>query len=76
MSNWNEYWETVVINGIVMKGRKIIVPTSLHKKALYQLHKNHMSKGKTRLLAQADLLDNINAHIENTIKVLPCMSSF
>ena len=40
------YWsfrdEIVIIDGIAMKDRRIIVPTSLQRKAIKQLHINHV----------------------------------
>ena len=49
------YWfyrdELAVINGIVLKGRCIIIPNSLKQQVLDQLHLNHMGIEKTKLLA-------------------------
>ena len=42
MKELHSYWyfrkEVAVIDGIVMKGRRIIAPASLHKRALGQVH--------------------------------------
>ena len=39
---WSNRDELAVIDGIVLKGRHIIIPTSLRKQVLDQLHTNHM----------------------------------
>ena len=48
------YWsftnKVVDIDGIMMKGRRAIIPASRQKRALNQLHVNHMGTEKTRLL--------------------------
>ena len=49
------YWlyreELVVIDGIILKGRHIVIPNSLRPQVLNQLHTNHMGIGKTKLFA-------------------------
>ena len=46
-SNLRPYWsyrdDLVVIDGVVMKGRHILIPTSLKQQVLEQLHTNHMA---------------------------------
>ena len=62
--------DLAVIDGIVMKGRCIIVPEELQKQALEQLHSNHMGIDKTRLQAFKSIYwMTINADIENIIKI-------
>ena len=52
-----------------MKGRKVIIPISLQKRAPDQLHGNHTGIEITRLLAHVSIcLLNINSDIENAIK--------
>ena len=54
-----------------MKGR-IIILTSLQKRALDQLHINYMGKEKARLLVCESIYGiDINADIENAIKNCP-----
>ena len=53
---WSYRDELAVINGIVLKGRHIIIPTSLRQQVLDQLHTNHMGIEKTQLLACKSVL--------------------
>ena len=67
------YWlyrgELVVIDGIILKGRHIVIPNSLKQQVLIQLHINHMGIEKTKLLAcESVYWSSINADIENYIK--------
>ena len=68
------YWlyrdELVVIDGVILKGRHIIISDSLKQQVLVQLHTNHMGIEKTELLAHESVFwHNINADIEAYIKV-------
>ena len=49
------YWpyrdELVVIDGVILKGRHIVIPYSLRQQVLTQLHISHMGIEKTKLLA-------------------------
>ena len=49
------YWmfrdDMAVINGVVIKGRCIVIPKALQQQVLKQLHINHMGIKKTKLLA-------------------------
>ena len=63
------YWpymdELVVIDGVLLKGRHIIIPDDLKQQVLTQLHINHMGIEKTKLLAHESVFwHNINADIE------------
>ena len=40
----------VVSDGIIQKGTHIVIPNSVQKQALEQLHINHMGMDKTKLL--------------------------
>ena len=55
-----------------MKGRRRIIPTSLQKKALDQLHVNRMG------ILACESIDwmNINANIESTIENCPIFLDF
>ena len=48
------YWlyggELAVMDGIILKGRHIVIPNSLKQQVLDQLHTNHMGIEKTKLL--------------------------
>ena len=62
-----------VINGVVIKGRGIIIPEVLQQKALRYLHINHMGIEKTKLLACKSVYwIGMNVDIENHIKIAPC----
>ena len=67
------YWpyrdELVVIDGVILKGRCIIIPDSLKLQVHTQLHINHIGIEKTKLLAHESVFwHNINADIEAYIK--------
>ena len=60
-----------MIDGIILKGRHVIIPEILKAKALDQLHVTHMGIGKTKLLACESMYwININDDIENFIKIV------
>ena len=66
---WSYRGELVVIDGIILKGRHIVIPNSLKQQVLNQLHMNHMDIEKTKLLAHESVYwSSINADIENYIK--------
>ena len=59
----------MVIDGIIMKGRHVIIPKVFKKLALDQLHLSHVGIEKTKLLAWESVYwININDDIENHIK--------
>ena len=50
MQNYWPIWhELAMIDGIVMKGKRIIIPFLLQRQILNQLHNNHMGIEKMRL---------------------------
>ena len=68
---WSYRDDLAVINGVVMKGRCIIIPAELKQQVLDQLHLNHMGikKKTTKLLTHESVYwVNINTDIENHIK--------
>ena len=78
-NNLKPYWsyndKLAVIDGVVMKGRCIIIPTSLKQQVLDQLHTNHMVIEKTKLLTHesvywADINADIEKHIKTVLHVL------
>ena len=67
--------DMAVIDGIIMRGRCIILPELLKIQTLEQLHINHMGKEKTKLLAcESTYWVNINDDIKNFIKKMHYMS--
>ena len=61
--------ELAVIDGIILKGRHIVIQNSLRQQVLNQLHTNHMGIEKTKLLAcESVYWASINADIEKYIK--------
>ena len=63
---WSYRDELPVIDGIVLKGRPIIIPTSLGQQELDQLHTNHMGIEKTKLPAcESVYWSSINVDIKN-----------
>ena len=66
---WSYRDELAVIDGIILKGKCIIIPNSLKEQVLNQLHTNHMGIEKTKLLAHECVYwPSINADIEKYIK--------
>ena len=66
---WSYRDELAVTDGIMLKGRHIIIPTSLKQQVLDKLHANHMGIEKTKLLTcESVYWSNINADIEKYIK--------
>ena len=58
-----------MIDGITMKGKRIIIPFLLQKQILQQLHSSHMCIENMRLLAHELLYwVDMNTDIENTMK--------
>ena len=65
---WSYRGELAVIDGIIIKGRHIVIPNSLKQQVLNQLHTNHMGIEKTKLLAcELVYWSSINADIKNYI---------
>ena len=68
-ADWSYWDELAVIDGIILKGRYIIIPNSLRQQVLNQLHTKHMGIEKTKLLAcECVYWYSINADIEKYIK--------
>ena len=66
---WSYRDELAVIDGVILKGRCIVIPNSLRQQVLNQLHTNHMGIEKTKLLALESVYwSSINADIESYIK--------
>ena len=64
-----------VIDGVIQKGRHIMIPDTLQKQALEKLHISHIGIEKTKLLAcKLIYWPGINSNIEKYIKTLLYMS--
>ena len=60
----------VVIDGVVIRERCIVMPEVLQQQVPKQLHVNHMSTGKTKLLAYKSVYwIDMNEGIENHKKL-------
>ncbi|CAC5394818.1 unnamed protein product [Mytilus coruscus] len=76
-----EYWnfrdELSNVNGIILKGEKIIIPASMRKNMLNKLHEGHLGIEKTRKLARDSIFwPGINAKITDFIaKCSVCLES-
>ena len=67
--------DVAVVNGIIMKGRCVVIPKILKTQGLDQLHVNHMGIEKTKLLASKSLYwVNINVDIEK-LHYMPYISA-
>ena len=78
-SDLRPYWsyrdDLAVIDGVVMKGRCIIIPAVLKQQVLDQLHLNHMGIKKTKLLMHesvywVDINTDIDKHIKSCNRCL------
>ena len=72
-TNIRPYWlyrdKLAVIDGVIIKGRHIVIPNSLRQQVLTQLHTSHMDIEKAKLLAHDSVFwSNINANIKAYIK--------
>ncbi|VDI83091.1 Hypothetical predicted protein [Mytilus galloprovincialis] len=76
-----EYWnfrdELSNVNGIILKGEKIVIPASMRKNILNKLHEGHLGIEKTRKLARDSIFwPGINAQITDFIsKCSVCLES-
>ncbi|CAC5382924.1 unnamed protein product [Mytilus coruscus] len=76
-----EYWnfrdELSNVNGIILKGEKIIIPASMRENMLNKLHEGHLGIEKTRKLARDSIFwPGINAQITDFIsKYSVCLES-
>ena len=66
---WPFCYDIAIIDDMVMKGRRTIIPMFLQRGTFEQLHINYMDIEKTRLLAHESIYwVNINNVIENAIE--------
>ena len=66
---WSYKEEMSVINGVMFKGERLIIRTSMRKDVLKLLHQPHMEIEKTKWRARATIFwPSINTQIEDMIK--------
>ena len=57
--------ELCVINGIIFKGSRIVVPVSMRNEMLCRIHESHLGQDKQKSMARSVLYwPNMNVHIE------------
>ena len=69
--DWSFRDKIVFTDGIVMKGKRIIVPGSLQNKALSQLHLTHMGIKTHLLMHESVFWVNMYTGIKRMIKTAP-----
>ncbi|KAJ8047788.1 hypothetical protein HOLleu_06882 [Holothuria leucospilota] len=66
---WQHRHELAIYNGLILKGSRIIIPTSMRPKILSILHQQHQGIEKTRLRARQSVFwPGLNAEIERMIQ--------
>ena len=74
---WSYRDDLVAIDGVVMKGRQIVIPTALKQQVLDQLHTNHMGIEETKLLTCKSVYwTNMNTDIKKHVKTAQHVLSF
>lgn len=68
-----QYWsyrdELSIQNGIIVKGERVVIPTSMQSYILGKLHESHLGIEKTKMRARTCVFwRNCNSDIENMIK--------
>ena len=71
---WNYGDELTVADGVILKGKRILIPKSLQPDVLQQLHYAHQGAEKCKLRAKGSVFwVNINRDIEEMVKsCAPC----
>ena len=65
---WSYREELLAINGLIFKGERTAIPTSLQRKILSKLHQAHLGIEKTKLRARETVFwPNTNQHIEDLV---------
>ena len=66
---WNDHQNLTFINGLLMKGEKIVIPTALRKEMLKRIHEGHMGMSKCKRRARQCLFwPNIANDIEQMVR--------
>lgn len=71
---WNFRDELSVINGLVLKGTRVVVPSKLRNEMLKKIHAGHLGMEKCKKRAREVLFwPNMNRDVENLVKTCePC----
>jgi len=74
---WNYRDEMSVVEGLVLKGNRLVIPESLQKEMLQQIHKGHFGMEKCRRRArQVMFWPGLNADIDNMVSACStCVSN-
>ena len=66
---WNYRDELGILDGLILKGTRIVIPDQCREELLNQLHEGHFGVDRTKLRARDSVYwPNINKDIENLIK--------
>ncbi len=66
---WNVRAELTVVDGIVYKGQKIVIPRSMRKIMLEKIHEGHLGMEKCKQRARSVMYwPRMNSDIDNTVK--------
>ena len=66
---WTFRDELAVEDGIIFKGKQVLIPENLRADILAQLHQSHQGTEKTQLLARVGMYwPNINKDIEHMVR--------
>ena len=73
---WNFRDEFSMLNGIVLKGSRIVIPKAMRTEVLNQLHNGHLGQSKCKLMACSSMYwPGINAAIDDLVATVKCVSS-
>ncbi|XP_065204018.1 uncharacterized protein LOC135834108 [Planococcus citri] len=72
LQSGKEVDEINIMNGLLVRGTRTVIPTSLQKKVLEELHLGHMGSTKMKTLSRNFCYwSNIDKDIENFVKACP-----
>ena len=70
LENWNYRDELSILDGLVLKGTRIIIPTQCRNELLDKLHEGHFGVDRTKLRARDSIyLPGINKDIKILVKM-------
>ena len=65
---WNFRDELSILNGIVLKGSRIVIPKAMKREVLTQIHNGHLGQSKCKLSACRSVYwPGINAEIDDLV---------